>query len=127
MGQYPLLHNDTEAGTVRVCQEGMYCKIVCTSNQECLLGCNVVVKSGKKSIDLGKCSKDPNGYVLRRFIPARVLGEGALVFSVSNAVERRDRMIVLDPCEAFDDIALLPRSKFVSGHAGRGIVIEDKD
>lgn len=122
MRQYPLLHNGIEVGKVSIVQEGLYYRIVCVCNREYLCDCCVTVKTGNTSIHLGKCSKDLNGYVLRRFMPTKMLGKGELVFNISNRGEKN--FVKLEPSKPFPDIALLPYGRFAPERSG--IVIEDK-
>lgn len=123
MRQYPLLCGDIEAGSVSIVQEGLYYRIVCTCNQEHLYDCCITVETGKTSIYLGKCSKELNGYVLRRFMPIKTLGEGELFFRLCNGSEQKN-VVTLDSAQPFPEIALLPHSRFSAEK--HGIAIGDK-
>lgn len=122
MRQYPLLHNGIEVGKVSVIQEGLYCRIICECNQAHTRDCCVTAKTGDVCICLGKCSKDVSGYVLRRFIPTKILGGGELAFSISNGGEKN--FVELDPDKPFPQIALLPYGRFAPERSG--IVIENR-
>lgn len=126
MRQYPLWLDDVKVGSVSVIQEGLYCRINCISYDEHVYDCPIAVKTEDTYIHLGKCTKESDVYVLRRFMPAKMLGKGELVFKIGNDGGNEKNFMVLDPSKPFPGLALLPSGRFAIKQSKCGIVVEDK-
>ena len=127
MYQYPLLHNDLNVGTVSVEQEGLYCRIICVCRKDELINRSITARTEKGCVHLGKCTIGPEGYILRRFLPAKTLGCATPVFHIGDESDDRERVILLNSSVAFHQIAQLPHARFVAGQSGGGIVMEDNN
>lgn len=126
MRQYPLLLDGVEVGSVSVVQEGLYYRINCIIDDEHVYDCPVSVETEDACICLGKFTRESNTYVLRRFMPAKTLGKGELVFKIDYEGGDDKNFMVLDPSKPFPALALLPNGRFAIEQTKCGIVVGDK-
>ena len=120
MQEYPLFLDGIAIGRVNVSVEGMYCRITCICNARY----TITVRTEDDYINLGKCVRESDSYVLHRFIPARILGAGEPKFLISTEDDNAAIMAV-DPEKPFSYIHRLCSAKYVIGDQRNGIKFED--